>query len=57
MFFHDFDKDIAVREVLMGVRCGPNDLLEFRALAEWIDPTIEVRATKLSNGAFEVVLA
>lgn len=53
-FFKDFDTHLALREVLVGVRCDI-DLDEFRRLTHAIDPDVTVYATRLSDSAFEVL--
>lgn len=56
MYFHSFDDDIALREVLMGVRCAESEVREVTELAGSVDSAIAVRETRLSNSAFEVML-
>lgn len=57
LYFHAFDDDIALREVLMGVQCTECEVREFIDLVGSVDPAIAVCETRLSNSAFELVLA
>jgi hypothetical protein len=58
LFFRPFGEGLELREVLLGVRCDEATLKEFAKLAAGIaEARIEVRATRLSDTAFEIVKA
>jgi DUF2971 family protein len=58
LFFRSFGEGLELREVVLGVRCEEATLKELTELAACIAETrIEVRATRLSDTAFEIVKA
>jgi Protein of unknown function (DUF2971) len=55
LYFEPFSEVMALREVILGVRCTADDLSELTALAGDIDATIDVYCAALSHTAFAVI--
>lgn len=54
LFFYEFDDRIALREVILGVRC-PLPKARVERLSEQTGDSVAVRTTRLSNSAFAVL--
>jgi len=54
LFFYEFDDRIALREVILGVRC-PLPKARVERLTDQMGVPVAVRATTLSHGAFAVL--
>ena len=54
LYFEEFDERFALREVIMGVRCSPDEIAEFADLVRTVSDVQLIEAA-LSNDAFEVI--